>query len=38
MRGYLNVYDAEGYAAWQVSEQDYLLEPEDDDDWGDDDW
>ena len=38
MRGYLNVYDAEGYTAWQVSEQEYLLEQEDDDDWGDDDW
>ena len=38
MRGYLNVYDAEGYAAWQASEQEYLLEQEDDDDWGDDDW
>ena len=38
MRGYLNVYDAEGYVAWQVSEQEYLLEQEDDDDWGDDDW
>ncbi|MGY8750523.1 MAG: cytochrome c oxidase subunit II [Fidelibacterota bacterium] len=38
MRGYLNVYDSEGYSAWQVSEQEYLLEQEDDDDWGDDDW
>ena len=38
MRGYLNVYDAVGYAAWQVCEHEYLLVLEDDDDWGDDDW
>lgn len=38
MMGYLTVHDQEGYEAWKVEQQEYLLEEqgEDDDDWGDD--
>ena len=40
MRGYLTVYDEDGYKQWMETEQEYLLEDAegDDDDWGDDEW
>ncbi len=37
MVGYMTVHNDEGYSAW-LTEQQYLLEEADDDDWGDDDW
>ena len=38
MMGYMTVHNDEGYSAWLVEQQEYLLEEADDDDWGDDDW
>ncbi|MBN4080827.1 cytochrome c oxidase subunit II [Caldithrix abyssi] len=38
MKGFLTIHDAEGFAAWEEKEQEYLAEEEDDDDWGDEDW
>ena len=38
MVGYMTVHNDEGYSAWLVEQQEYLLEEADDDDWGDDDW
>ncbi len=40
MRGYLTVFDENGYKQWMDSEQEYLLEEAegDEDDWGDDEW
>jgi len=39
MKGYLTIYDKDGYNAWMDQEQQFLLEEaEDEDDWGDDEW
>ena len=38
MVGYMTVHNDEGYSAWLTEQQEYLLEEEGDDDWGDDDW
>ena len=38
MMGYMTVHNDEGYSAWLVEQQEYLLEEADDYDWGDDDW